>query len=610
MARGAPQEPADLGRLVGELVFAGLDARHVENVVDNVEQEPARGQDVADIFVTLGRQRPGQAAGDEFGIADDGIERRPKLVAHIRQEFRFGAIGLDGVELLLEILPVQSSGFRDLILERGHGLFEDRNVESDGRQPGNGAIEAAQRRLDGKPSLEASRPRITREFRRWYDGTVAHRATLGFLQCRNIEAGPHVADTPADHGRPIDAIEIGAGLVDHDIAQIAVLVVDDRWHGVDHLLEQPQRHARRLLLIEIFVADLLGRVLLIVDPLHCRRLIQLDHALQTIEMMNDDRSREQDDGGDRADRQRQRVAKTLFEFGIVDVDLDRADAPPGIVLERRFSAEEKILGAPRPERRGQADQPAEKRRRLDVVAAMIGRFGKEPVAALALHVDRIALPRPLELGQEFGRDEGPDFDDAEVSAGAIDDRRGAPNDQTVDAEFDAFDDRERAIDFDDHRSDRRQIVVEQIGSMQAKERRRIRPVEMNIGHAGRPELGEGAPQFFEQSQPVAAGDLIERLVRADQEPRHRRVALGDHADFFAEVMARLIGDQSARGIDLVPERQKIDRPDDDKGDQADAEQGDVTPPCREPQDTSPPPADDRRSNLTGRSIAGKWLGKG
>ena len=96
--------PAVLGdiderhRLLVELVLAGLDAREVEELVDEVEQVLAGRVDVARIFLVLRHAvRAEQLRLQHFGKADDGVERRAQLVAHRREELRLGDVGLLGV---------------------------------------------------------------------------------------------------------------------------------------------------------------------------------------------------------------------------------------------------------------------------------------------------------------------------------------------------------------------------------------------------------------------------------------------------------------------------------------------------------------------------------
>ena len=81
-------------RFLVELVAAGLDARQVEDFVDQVEQMHAGIVDVGGIFlVGRHRVRAENLALHHFGKAEDGVERRAQLVAHLREEARLGDVG-------------------------------------------------------------------------------------------------------------------------------------------------------------------------------------------------------------------------------------------------------------------------------------------------------------------------------------------------------------------------------------------------------------------------------------------------------------------------------------------------------------------------------------
>ena len=87
----------ELDRLLLELVAARLDAREVEDLVDEVEEVLARGVDVGDILLVVGHvERPEHLRLHHLGEAEDGVERRAQLVAHGRQEARLGEVGLLG----------------------------------------------------------------------------------------------------------------------------------------------------------------------------------------------------------------------------------------------------------------------------------------------------------------------------------------------------------------------------------------------------------------------------------------------------------------------------------------------------------------------------------
>ena len=74
--------------------LAGLDAREVEDVVDDAEQMVGRPADLADVLLLDGIERGQQA---EVGQPEDGIERRAHLVRHVGQEVALGAAGRLGL---------------------------------------------------------------------------------------------------------------------------------------------------------------------------------------------------------------------------------------------------------------------------------------------------------------------------------------------------------------------------------------------------------------------------------------------------------------------------------------------------------------------------------
>ncbi len=99
-AHGFGQQRIEIELLEIEPDAAGLDLRHVENVVDDVEQILPAAADVAAIFAILvGAERAEHARLHDLGKADDGVERRAQLVAHIGEEFRLGLVGLLGAGL-------------------------------------------------------------------------------------------------------------------------------------------------------------------------------------------------------------------------------------------------------------------------------------------------------------------------------------------------------------------------------------------------------------------------------------------------------------------------------------------------------------------------------
>ena len=109
---------ADRGRFrrIGDQVLGGLDdvaqldvgflqldvPRHglgqVQDVVDDVEQVPAAGMDVAGVFQVFGRaQRAEHLLLEDLREPQDGVQGRPQLVAHIGQELVLGPVGQLGL---------------------------------------------------------------------------------------------------------------------------------------------------------------------------------------------------------------------------------------------------------------------------------------------------------------------------------------------------------------------------------------------------------------------------------------------------------------------------------------------------------------------------------
>ncbi len=77
----------------------GFDARHVQDVRDQPLQGHARTADQLDHFGLLGRQRRARQGVDD---ADDPVQRRADLMAHIGQEVGLGAVGGLGRRLGLD----------------------------------------------------------------------------------------------------------------------------------------------------------------------------------------------------------------------------------------------------------------------------------------------------------------------------------------------------------------------------------------------------------------------------------------------------------------------------------------------------------------------------
>ena len=83
------EQVADVDRCVVEREFAGLDLRDVENVVDDSEQVAGRGVDRLQAFGLSGRHA---LAAQDVDHADDAVQRRADLVAHVGEESALGDI--------------------------------------------------------------------------------------------------------------------------------------------------------------------------------------------------------------------------------------------------------------------------------------------------------------------------------------------------------------------------------------------------------------------------------------------------------------------------------------------------------------------------------------
>ena len=74
-------------RLLVQLIAARLDAREVEDLVDEMQQMPAALQDVAGVLGILRvLHRAEHLRLHHLGETEDGVERRAQLVAHGGEE--------------------------------------------------------------------------------------------------------------------------------------------------------------------------------------------------------------------------------------------------------------------------------------------------------------------------------------------------------------------------------------------------------------------------------------------------------------------------------------------------------------------------------------------
>jgi len=85
----------------------GLDLRQVQDVIDELKQCPARGLHRRGhflLFIVEAR------LGQQIPHADDGVQRRSKLVAHVSQETTLGLVGCLGFRLGMRQRPNQTGG--------------------------------------------------------------------------------------------------------------------------------------------------------------------------------------------------------------------------------------------------------------------------------------------------------------------------------------------------------------------------------------------------------------------------------------------------------------------------------------------------------------------
>ena len=104
----------------GEL--AGLDLGQVEHVVDQAEQVPAARLHALEHLADLLGHLAVDAVQDQLGVAEDGVERRAQLVAHVGQELRLVLAGDSSWRPLLLDLVEQPR-----VLDRQHRLRRRRS---------------------------------------------------------------------------------------------------------------------------------------------------------------------------------------------------------------------------------------------------------------------------------------------------------------------------------------------------------------------------------------------------------------------------------------------------------------------------------------------------
>ena len=101
-----------------DLHAAGLDLGDVEQIVDQRQQMRAGGMNVAGIFLVARRADRAEAfLGDDLGEAQNGVQRRAQLVAHIGEEGGLGGVGGFRLEALAQRLVAGLLQFARQILD-------------------------------------------------------------------------------------------------------------------------------------------------------------------------------------------------------------------------------------------------------------------------------------------------------------------------------------------------------------------------------------------------------------------------------------------------------------------------------------------------------------
>ena len=151
-----------------ELHPPGLDLRQVEDLVDELEEVAPGVADVADVLLLALGQLAEHAVEQHVGEPDDGVQRRPELVRHAREELGLVAAGdLELARLVLEL--AEQAG----VVDRGGRLARQRLEQPDGlvgerarrlpadRQDADDVVAAAQRDGDDRaPAVAAQRVEV------------------------------------------------------------------------------------------------------------------------------------------------------------------------------------------------------------------------------------------------------------------------------------------------------------------------------------------------------------------------------------------------------------------------------------------------------------------
>ena len=116
------QQPHDIRALLIQFHLAAFDAAHVQNVVNERQQMMAGRFNLAQILHRL-RRHSGLLL-QEADVADDGVHRRPDVMAHVGEERAFG---------LAALLRVDFRHFH-VLLPLHHGLIDVEHDEQRQKQ--------------------------------------------------------------------------------------------------------------------------------------------------------------------------------------------------------------------------------------------------------------------------------------------------------------------------------------------------------------------------------------------------------------------------------------------------------------------------------------------
>ncbi len=209
----------------GELHPAGFDLREVEDVVDDLQQQPPRSQDVLHVAVLLLVQGPEGLVLEHFREPDDRVQRRAKLVTHLRQELRLGPAGCLGRRPRAAQLVFRSHALGDVepgaenLHRRPGGIAQHPGFVP---HPVVGAVAKEKPVLAGEPLLDEQR----RCFRQ------QSLALLGVEPCGDPGGVEGVRRVIARHAREVVAHEGGDQLSGPDVDG-----VDNGAREGEHLLQ-------------------------------------------------------------------------------------------------------------------------------------------------------------------------------------------------------------------------------------------------------------------------------------------------------------------------------------------------------------------------------------